>query len=204
MGIVIIYQYLHLLFFIGILFSLLFTHYKQIMYLNIAIVLIFIAWILYGCFIKDYEMFIEWKYDGNHDLYTHVQKLSNYPLYPKPPNKIHKKREINNIQDDIAFGPVSLADDKIRTRVWWTAMFLFFSFICVRYYFKFNLFVSTNIPIAYTFILFSFLFIILVIPACHHLYETGNIKLFSLFSSYLITIFYLMYHYYDKINVAEP
>jgi hypothetical protein len=170
MGIVIIYQYIHLLFLLGIMFSMFFTHYKQIMYLNIAIVLIFIAWTLQGCFIKDYEIFIEWKYDGNNDLYEHVKKMSNYPLYPKPPDKIQKKKK-DIFQEDISFGPVSLGDEKIRTRVWWSALFLFFIFICLRYYFEFNVFISSNIPIACTYILFCISFIILIIPAFHHLYE---------------------------------
>ena len=58
-------RYLHKLFSISIILSVFFTTTQNSIYNIIILSIILILWIVHGCFLKDYEAYVAYKYDKN-------------------------------------------------------------------------------------------------------------------------------------------
>ena len=185
------YQYLHILFLFGIIFSVFLTSHKFIFYPFYILFLLLISWKIYGCFLKDYENFIEWKYDKNPSLYTEVLKHSSIKL--KEPIQ---KKPIPKPKPEVFFIP-SLNNDIIRNRVWWSILYLLLLICMIRYYFKFDLYECQG-PLTLTILLFNIYFLFLIIPAFDHYNDTKNIKLFCIFCIYFIIILIGSFFYYKS------
>jgi len=191
MAYVYIYQYLHILFFIGILSSVFFTDYKDIHYLFFILLVLFVTWVIHGCFLKDYEIFIEWKYDKNEDLYPIVVKDTENTFHD---DKVTKKKFKVYKNTDVSRWIPSLDDKIIRDKIWWSALFIFMGICVYKYYFKYNL-ITSSIPLNYTIIILVLYYVLLIIPAIHHYYLTKYYKLLSIYLVTFSLLIYLITHY---------
>ena len=198
MAYVYLFQYLHILFFIGIILSVIFTSYQYIGYLLILLFYLLLSWSIEGCFIKDtYENFIEWKYDNNMDRYKDVSKYTKYTFRDKKLDNYKSKYKLldKNDNKDVAQWIPSISNDTIKDRVWWTTLFIFIMICVIRYLYKLD-FISTNIPFTITILLTLTYFLLLIIPAFHHYYITRYTKVFVLYLFCLVSIIYGNYHYH--------
>ena len=199
MGYVYIYQYLHLLFFIGVLLSVLFTKLSSIKYTIILLIYILMAWVLIGCFIKNtYENFIEWKYDNNPDRYKDIVKHSNYTFKDKKMETYKKKYKCLDINEnnDVAQWIPSISTEKKKNVIWWAALTIFFLLCFIRYYYEFDIFISSDLPLTFTLFISLLYFILLIIPAFHHYIITKYSKVFVIYLFYLVYIIYGSYYYF--------
>ena len=198
MAYVYLFQYLHILFFIGIILSVIFTSYQYIGYLLLLLFYLLISWAIEGCFIKDtYENFIEWKYDNNLDRYKDVSKHTKFTFRDKKLDNYKRKYKLldkNDNKDVTQFIP-SISNDTIKNRVWWTTLFIFIMICVIRYFYKLD-FISSNIPFTITILITLTYFILLIIPAFHHYYITRYTKVFVLYLFCLVSIIYGNYHYH--------